>query len=367
MKAGASFFIRLRERIIRAWLRWLNDRLVWITDERRTFNGAPSDRWALVAVLGREHLSEQREIFRSSQVREIMRALRLRSGFNSPRTLFSVASGADGGTVVTSHIVDLSFELARLKAVFWIPETILLAKTLAAEKVAEVDRPGVSYYLDPSGLSRMAGGVIQNVDVFAWAVGAPTESAVERIEQVDVVPRLRLALLRAVSVEWWYWRSRDLGALVRQHARPLAVTTAVVVTAYLLLVSVYLKSAVFWHERQLERLGPEVGVLLDRQREAERVAAEARILSGIFQPGVYSYRLWAPVREIWDTGASLNGIEFDNERLTFRGRSFKSTELLGRLSARADVTEAKFAAPVRQVETFEEFAISFRLKPAASP
>ncbi len=352
-----------RLRVLKTWRRLFGSYIVWITDDRRTLVGRVSSRWALVAIIGREHLVEHKYVFRNAKKLEAVRAIRP----TSERGLVSFSLCSNGDMVVIRHVLSASLDPASIKAIFWVPESCLLAKTLDSGGVAQVSRNRLSYFLEASGATLMSGGVIQSLEIFAWSVGAPSADAVEVAGADGVVLRMRQALSKAAISDWWFWRAGILGQVVRTHGKPIAILLAVICLTYFSLVSAYLKSAIFWHEQRLSKLGPSVETLLKHQREIDENIKEAQVLSEVLRSDLYSYAVWSVIHEAWSMKASITGIDYEDGRVTLRGKSPRSTELLSRLSTLPVVTDAKFIAAVRQVENLEEFSIAFELRVQSKP
>jgi hypothetical protein len=108
-------------------------------------------------------------------------------------------------------------------------------------------------------------------------------------------------------------------------------------------------------------LGPEVGALLDAQREVDHLAEERRVYSDALQQRQSIYPLWGAINEVWKAGGWVSAVRVSEGVVTLRGRASSATEVLTALSKYPQVIDAKFGAAIRQEGGLQEFVIEMRL------
>lgn len=353
---SGGLLVALRSRLFEA----LRRRVVWVTDARRDTEGRPNDAAALVAVLGREHYQERRRAYPVRGLRDLHRVLALELA-NAPATLTLIGPLRDDRREVTFFELDPRV-LERVGRALWlVPESLPLALTLPAQRVAAVERNGLRYFLAASGVSQLAGGAVSNPTLFALAVGLDADAQSVALGVGELPSRLLQGLRRLPTAAWLRLLSPTLRTSATIAWRPLVTLTAVGLTGYLLLASAYLSLAESLRKKELDGLGPEVAELLETQRQVERLGLEQQALARVLAERRPSYAVWHVAALAWQKGALLEGFALSDGRLTLRGSAPVATEVLGALAADPSVTDARFGAPVRQVVDREQFLITLTL------
>lgn len=347
---------RLRARIAAA----MKARIVWVTDRRTDMSDRETAGSALVAVLGREHYQERRRVYPVRGWRDLRRVIRLELA-NAPPTLAFIGRLREEGREVSFFELDPRALPKVGRAAWLVPESLLLALTLPAQRAATVDREGLRYFLAASGVSQLAGGAVTSLSLFALAVGLDTDAEPLTIEAGELPERLQRGLARLPAAAWLQFLSPTLRSTAAVAWRPLAAGAAIVLAGYLLLASAYLALTESLRQRELDGLGPEVAALLDAQRRVERLGLEQQALAEVLSERRPSHEVWRLVALAWQKGALLEGLSLSDGRLTLRGSAPAATEVLGALAADPGVADARFGAPVRQFQQREQFVVTLTL------
>jgi hypothetical protein len=336
-------------------------RVVWLTDARRDARGNVSDAAALIAVLGREHYDERRRTYPVAGWRDLRRVLRQEPGLGRG-TLCVI------GPLVEDHREVVFYEprpgaLDRAGRAVWIlPESLLLARMLPDDAIAKVERAGFRYFLAPDGRSQPVAGAIVSAELFLLAVGmdgatrtldwGPGPAAVDPLRALTRVP------LRA-----WIAGFRGPEAAAAQIPwRVLGMLVAAALVVHLGIASVYLSLTTRARERELEGLGGEVASLLKQQRQVERMSAEKAAIGALLRERHPAHEPWRIAAVAWRHGARIARLNFVDGVLTVTGTAPAATDVLAALAATPGVSEAKFVAPVRREQADrEEFSISLRI------
>lgn len=343
----------------RAWSA-VGRRIVWVTDSRRDAFGQPGTAAALVAVLGREHYTERRKAYPIRGWRDLSRVLRVELA-GAPPTLTLIGPLVEDRREVTLfELAPAALEQAG-RALAVVPESLLVAGTLPAQRVASVDRDGLKYFVASSGVSQVAGGAVVTPALFAIAAGMDEELPALDLDRSEVNRRILQGLLRLPPAAWLRLVNPSLDLDLGLAWRPLLTLAGVGLAACLLLASGYLSVTQSLRERELAALGPEVASLMDAHREVERLGAEQASLAGVLREREPTYPVWRIAASAWQKGALLNGLSIVDGLLTLRGSAPAATAVLEALAADKAVTEARFSAPVRQVGDREQFVITLRL------
>lgn len=348
---------------LRGWLAAeLTRRVVWVTDGRRDAAGAPTTLPALVAVLGREHYVERRKTYPVRSRRDLNRVLALELK-DAPATLRLIGPLADDRREVTFYQLEPEAVARAGRALWLVPESLALARTLAPGEIADVERGGLRYFLAASGASQRAGGAVQAPAIFALAVGADPEREAVRIAEPGVFERLLGGLRRLAPAAWLELLNPATRPSAAIEWRPLAALAGAGLVGYLCLASAYLAVTQSLRERELESLGPEVGTLLEAQREVDRLAAEQQGLSQVLAGRAATHQVWRIAARAWAQGAALNALQLVDGRLTLRGTAPVATAVLEAIAAEPGVSDARFAAPTREQRGREQFVITLALAP----
>jgi hypothetical protein len=134
----------------------LQRRIVWLTDQRRDLGGESSSAAALVAVLGREHYIERRRKYPIHSRRDLEAVLRQELA-QAPPTLTLIGEPDQEKREVTFFELRPGVLEKVGRALWLVPESAALARTLPRGRVASVERDGYRYFLSANGASQPAG------------------------------------------------------------------------------------------------------------------------------------------------------------------------------------------------------------------
>jgi hypothetical protein len=338
------------------------DRVVWYTDQRRLLrDSASSERWALLAVIGREWYQERTKFYNIRNKPDLQKVLRLEAGGN-PRLQFVIGALEGDGYRVTFYELHRGCDLDSLKALCWIPESWLLSRRLSDREIVTVERQGLRYFQSGDGSSQLAGGVVTSSSVFALARGLPEANLDRSLGFAD----LQSELLAAASCLSWrdalVFRAPTLPAEVWLLARPAAIVFSVTLIGYLAFAAAWLEGMYWWRSKQLERYGSDVAALVDLQREIGVLSHQQAKAAEVFSNRPYSIEIWQLVAEVWKRNGVLKSVSFENGRVSFIGMAPVATEVLQGLSEHSLVQSAQFTSPVRESRGAQDFSIAIELK-----
>jgi hypothetical protein len=339
----------------------LRRRTVWLTDQRRDLTGAPNEAAALVAVLGREHYVERRRRYPIHSRRDLEAVLRQELA-QAPPTLTLIGEPDQEKREVTFFELRPG-TLERLGRAIWlVPESAALARTLPRGRVASVERDGYRYFLSANGASQPAGGTVATAELFALAAGLDSGEAPLALERADLAARLSQGLRSLPADAWLRLRLPSARRRAPFEWRRIATVAGIALASYLALGSGYLMLTRESREARLEELGPEVDSLLAAQRELDLLAARRAGLEKVLEGRSNTYELWRVVGLAWTNGARLSAIELEDFELTLRGSAPTATDVLAALDQSPGVEGARFSAPVRGGKGgLEDFAITLTL------
>lgn len=341
----------------------LKHRIAWLTDERRDLLGAPTGAPALIVVLGREHYTERRRSYPIHSRRDL-EAVLAQDLAHAPDTLTLIGDPEQDKREVSFFELRPNV-LEKVGSALWLlPESALLARTLPAGRVASIERDGYRYFLSASGASQPAGGMVATPELFALAIGLAAgqgEGALQ-LDREAAAGRLPRGM-RALPTSAWLRLRRP--SRVRQPQvewRAVAMAAGAGLAAYLALASGYLLWTREAREAELESLGAEVESLLAAQRQVDRLAAQRAGLDKVWRDRADTYEIWRIAGLAWGKGAQLTAIELKDFELTLRGKASVATDVLALIDQSPGVKDAKFSAPVRSGrDGLEEFVISLTL------
>jgi hypothetical protein len=337
-------------------------RVVWFAEQRRLLNQAEvADRWALLAVIGREWYQERTKFYNIRNKSDLQKVLRLELAGNPRVQAFVGPIESDGYPVIFFELRP-SFDIESIRAFCWIPESWLLARRLDVGEVISVDRDGFRYFQSGRGPSQLAGGIVNSAAVFALALGLPQGNH-ERVVAQDELQREIAAAVAGLS--WrdaWLFRAPTLPAQTAAMARPVAAVATVTLLTYLSITTAWLEGMHRWRLQQLEKFGSEVTTLVDLQRDIGALARQQRRAAEAFSDRPYSIEIWQLVAEVWKRNAVLKSVTFENERIALIGMAPVATEVLQALSEHPLVKSAQFTAPVRESRGTQDFSIAVELK-----
>jgi hypothetical protein len=346
---------RLRDRAGAALL----SRVVWVTDIRADLVGGSSTEFAWVAVIGREHYDEARKTYPIRGWSDLRRVLRIESGGDD--ACLSVIGPLQGDErAVTTYRLSSSCPVNTLRALFWVPETLLLEAAAKEHGVITVERAGLRYFVAANGISQRAGGAIRSPQLFALASGVPADAAHStlgddeiRREMAKRVPTLSLA-------DWWSLRSPVAAESLQRFLRPAASFSAVALLAYLGVASAYLAGMEWWRNRQLEALGSEVTVLLAQQRAIDVMAKERTELAAIIDSSEPAWPIWEIAATVWRGRGAIYSVNVLDDEITLRCTAPVATEILDALRKLEGYSEARFDSAVRPGGLGQEFVVTLQ-------
>ena len=228
--AGSGSGGRLRQALAR--------RIVWLTDGRRDASGETTGSRALVAVLGREHYSERRRQYPILSRRDLDGVLKQELAGGLP-TLAVVSAARDDKREVTFYEFKPEVLAQVAPALMLVPESLALAATLPAGRVATVERAGFRYFLAAGGASQPEGGAVTSAELFAMAAGLDASDAVT-IPGEKLHDRIVSGLGQIRPETWLQLRMPSLGQRLEIDWQPIATIAGVGLVAYLALASGYL-------------------------------------------------------------------------------------------------------------------------------
>jgi hypothetical protein len=338
----------------------LGRRVVWLTDERRDSSGAESRTLALVVIIGREHYTERRKQYPILSRNDLDAVLKQELQ-GSPPTLTLVSPGRDDRREVAFFELKPGVLERAGRAIWLVPESVVLAGTLPSGRVATVDRQGFRYFVASNGVSQPEGGAVATADLFALAAGLDASDGLV-VTGEDLRTRLWAGLRNLPWDAWMRLRAPTRTVSLGIDWQPLAWMAGVGLVAYMALASGYLAITRDAREKEVAGLGGEVDKLLVAQREVDRMLAEQTGLAAVLADRRSSYRLWQPVALAWSTGAAITGIQLKDATVTLRGNAAVATDVLAAVDGLSGFADAKFSAPVRRNSSGrEEFSLELTM------
>jgi hypothetical protein len=352
-----SYFTSTRTRLRAAVLA----RLVWLIDYRLTFAGDSAERYALLAVIGREHYRERRKRYPIVSRVELGRVIALEL---AGRTDTFWRMGPPVNNVREVQFFELSPEAgeSRIRALFWFPESLVASFALSSGDVAKISRNDFSYFLSDRGGNQLSGGAIVSPALFRMASGLPLAGDDREFVDADVLVLLRSGVSRLTPSDWWRFKSPEWKRLAAELWQPISALTVVSVLVYLCIVSAYLFSAQILREHELAKLGPEVSPLLEAQRQIDVLVTERASMQRVFESKVAAWPMWEVAATAWRSGAAITTLSFKDGEVTINGSAASAIDLLQALAKSEGVSEAKFESGVRQSANEQLFVIRVKLK-----
>ena len=252
--------------------RLLADRVAWLTDQRRDADGRPSAAPALVVLLGREHYIERRRRYPITAWRDLDAVLR-QELVGAPPTLTLVSPVRDDQREVTLFELKAGVLDQVGRAVWLVPESLALARTLTAGEIACVDRAGFRYFVAANGVSQPASGALATAELFALASGLDVGVA-SQFDATSLRGRLLNGLRRLPADAWLRLRVPSQRVRLQVDWKPVLTVAGAALVGYLALASGYLTFTRQAREAELQDLGGEVETLLTAQRDVDRMLAE---------------------------------------------------------------------------------------------
>ena len=324
----------------------LRQRIAWLTDARRNLSGVATEAPVLVVVLGREHYLERRRRYPIHSQRDLDAVLKQELAHAAP-TLTIVGEPEQDKREVAFYELRPGVLEKVGRAVWLVPESAILSRTLPKGRVASVDRDAFRYFLASTGASQPAGGTVASAELFAMATGLDGVERPIMLDREQAAERIAAGLRTLSPRVWLRLRRPAASAQAKVNWRAVATAAGIGLVAYLALASGYLLFTTHSREAKLATLGPEVESLLDAQREVDALAAQREGVQKVLAGRADTYELWRIVGIAWSKGASLNAVELRDFELTLRGSAASATEVLAALDAAPGVDGARFSAPVR--------------------
>jgi len=344
----------------------LRQRIAWLTDARRNLSGVATEAPVLVVVLGREHYLERRRRYPIHSQRDLDAVLKQELAHAAP-TLTMVGEPEQDKREVAFYELRPGVLEKVGRAVWLVPESAILSKTLPKGRVASVDRDGFRYFLASTGASQPAGGTVASAELFALATGLDGTEGPITLDREQAAQRISAGLRALSPRDWLRLRRPAASSQARVDWRAVGTVAGIGLVAYLALASGYLLLTTESRETKLGTLGPEVESLLDAQREVDALAAQREGVQKVLAGQADTHELWRIVGIAWSKGANLNAVELLDFELTLRGSARSATEVLAALDVAPGVDSARFSAPVRGAKSGgEEFAITLTMSRKAT-
>ena len=336
-------------------------RLVWLMQDRLSFDGDAVQHYALVAVIGREHYREWRKSYPVVSRLELSRVISLEL---SGRTDVFWRMGPPLNNVREVQFFELSSAVGenQIRALFWFPESLVASAALSSGDVATISRNDFCYFLSGHGVNQISGGAIVSPGLFRMAAGLPLAGDDREFMGAGLLPLLRSGLVRLTLDDWWRFKSPEGKRVASGLWQPVAALSAFVVLVYLGLISVYLFSAQALRERELAGLGPEVTPLLEAQRQIDVLVAERTAMQQVFESRVPAWPMWEVAATAWSSGAAITTLSFKDGEITINGSAGSAIDVLQALAKSKGVSEARFESGVRQSANEQLFVIRVKLQ-----
>ena len=347
-------------RSIQSFETFFRKRLVWVTDQRRDFNGQVSSGAALAAFIGREHYVERRRYYPVQSRIELLRVLRLEAAGENEGLIY-IGPESSEGRLVTRYELKAKPITGQFNALLWIPETLAISKSLRQTSYAEVYRNDLRYFVAADGRSQLAGASISDGDQFIIGAGLLVNAPRVSLDAGSVSRILEGSLKQFSPPELYELVSRDLSSVFWPMVRPLSAIAGTVALLYLVVSSVYLVSFVQFREWQLEKLDTTVAPLFKSEREIDRLSGRTISMAKLVDARVVSWPMWEVIPEIWKNQGFLTGLTFEADRVVLQARAPSGVTVLEALSKSPLVAEAEFESGVRQNGGQEEFTIALKL------
>ena len=337
--------------------RFVASRVVLVADSAQSLGGSAPPPWSLIEIVGREHYLERHRSIPIVRWLDARAVAKLESAAK-PGTLFHIGPMLEGNRRLTFYEpVEAKWPLGR--SIFRLPETLVISMALPPNALARVSRSSTTFFLSFNGESYRSGGLLAEPDRVAHAMGLKNGWHLESID--DERPWLLRGLRRLPLSAWLLAFSPAAASWLRGARGPLLSGVVAAVALNLLLALGYLTATQYWREQSLKALGPEVGALLDAQREVDLLAEQRRIYAGVLRDRQPIYPLWGALEAVWKTGGWISAVRVSDSVLTLRGRALSATEVLTALTKYSGFSDPTFAAAIRQEGGMQEFVIEARL------
>lgn len=346
----------------------LQRRVVWVRGERQDWLGEPTDRFALLAILGVEHVAESQKRYPVVNRLELLRILALESQQSGTTVLSRIGPLEGESRLVTRYTLkEFPTNLAP-SALFAVPETWLLSLSISSGEGMEVSRDGRKFYVTTNGRSHPQGALIRDFQSFLAAAGLPAPTTRVVVEDLESIRARLIAGVRRLSwADWPRLIRKDALEPVSQSLRPVSIGVSAIIIGYLLLTSAYLLGMNALRDWQLARLGAEVQPLFQAEQTIERLGQESRALTELLNARQSSWSMWEIIPTVWQNESGLiTGASYQNRSLKVQGRAKSAVTVLEEIAASPLVVSADFQSGVRQRnEREQEFTLAIEMAPAS--
>ena len=349
-----------REALSRRLIAWLRARVIWVTGEIRDLDDRPARPWSLVAIWGREHYTETAVDHPIAKWSDAVSVARLYRRGRRP-LMFHIGPFLDGKRrmsffELTETAVDLP-----ARALFWVPESLLLSLTCPQDRIFTVERGGSRYFLNSTN-TQLAGGLIDSPEKFALAHGMRSGWQELHLEEGAVREQIMVGLPR-VPVGAWVLAIGPLAREVsRKVAAPLGVGIVALWLSFLLLSQLYLTVTFELRQHSLNQLGDDVSSLLESQRRLDSLVAEQDDYLEVAQKRRSAIPVWEGFNAVWQSGGLVRSAKWVDGKAGLNGAASDATAVLATISQADLISKPEFGAAVRQNNALQEFTINFETK-----
>jgi len=343
---------------------WLRARVIWITSDTRDLDGQAPRAWSLLAVWGREHYTETVVEHAIAKWSDAASVARLHRHGRRP-VMFHIGPFQDGKRRIFLYELTDTAASFPARALFWMPESLLLSFACSPDCIFTVARNGTQYFLSSEG-TQLSGGLINSSAKFALARGVRAGWH-DRLVDEEAARALILTGLPRVSLSSWL---SSVGPLAQQVLRkvsaPLVAGVVTLWLSFMLLGQLYLLVTFELRQRALDRLGADVSTLLESQRKLDILVAEQDDYLEAAGKHRSVLPMWAGFDAVWKSGGLVRSAKWVDGTVSLNGASNDATTVLAAISKDELTSEAQFGAAVRQGNNLQEFMINFETKPLPS-
>jgi hypothetical protein len=318
-------------------------------------------------IIARKHYKEFVKYYPVTNLKELKQVLA--EEYSDTTGVFHLIGGeADNQRQVCSFVIDAQiFELFP-SAVAFIPETVLLWKTLQSEQAIVEVQHNSPYFIYCKGalpVSQLKQQLCPDLYSFILNNGLPEGLSNNHISAASHINILMRALAKTLISDWKivFFKAPQTQSF-RFDWKQLSILTGILGISYMLLSSAYLSLMLAHREQQLVDLGTDVEQLLQVQESMDNTQTAFVSLSQARAEQLHSAHLWLVVLELQQKYPELNitGLSSVANLHTVRGTANRATDILTHLQKSEWVQNVRFDAPVRREKTQELFVIVIELK-----
>ncbi|MFT7195299.1 MAG: hypothetical protein ACI8U1_002958, partial [Rheinheimera aquimaris] len=322
----------------------------------------PAESCGSVVVLARNHYQEFIHLYPVAQLGELKQILR--TEYPQAGVLHYIGPEQDQRRLVCTIVIPPETLQQFSRLTLLIPESLLLWHSVKADSAIYQCDSLARYFLYSAAavpVSQQIGAFCPDVTSFALNNGIPDQAAQKHVDADSYANKLVQALANSVFV------IAKLAVLVRPQVKQIqlpfkaiAITAAVSLLLYIVLVTAYYSVLIDNRKNQLAELGSSVNQLLDIQQQLQHTGSDSQRLISLRQDKQYFAHLWLVIVTLLqqDTSVQLQNITTENGRLVIRGQAGQATSVLTSLQRSEWVLDARFDAPVRRQTTKDAFVIS---------